>query len=246
MKKSLTVFTALSAIFAALPQSSQANVIITGTRVVYRQSDREVTVKLDNVGNLPALVQVWADRGDEKSSPTKADAPFLITPPISRIDPAKGQAIRLMFTGEKLPADRETVFWLNVLDVPPVPKTADTNYIQLAIRSRIKLFYRPSKLPGNPEEAAKGLKWSLLSQDKGFILRAENSSAYSVSMNYAAIEVGGQQYKTTGGMVLPFASADFPLPGLKTKPAINSNSSVKYETVNDYGGPLELSAIPKI
>lgn len=246
MKKLLTLVSAVTAIVAAVPETSHANVVITGTRVVYRQSDREVTVKLDNVGNQPALVQVWADRGDEKSSPTKADAPFLITPPISRIDPAKGQSIRLIFTGEKLPADRETVFWLNVLDVPPVPKDADTNYIQLAIRSRIKLFYRPSKLPGNPDEAARGLKWSLVSQGKDMVLRAENNSAYSVSMNYAAIEVSGQQYQTAAGMVLPFGSADFVVPGLKGKPAVNSNSTVKYEAVNDYGGPVELSAQPKL
>lgn len=246
MKKFLTLFTAVAAIFAALPQTSLANVVITGTRVVYRQGEREVTVKLDNVGNQPALVQVWADRGDDKSSPTKADAPFLITPPISRIEPAKGQSIRLIFSGEKLPADRESVFWLNVLDVPPAPKNADANFIQMAIRSRIKLFYRPSKLPGTPDEAARGLKWSLLSQGKDYVLRAENSSAYSVSMNYAAIEVGGQQFKSGGGMVLPFASADFVISGLKNKPAINSNSSVKFEAINDYGGPVELSAIPKL
>lgn len=236
MKKRIPLLTAIVAVLFSLPGISQANVVITGTRVIYRQGDREVTVKLDNVGKEPALVQAWVDNGDAKSSPTTATAPFLLTPPIFRIDPAKGQTIRLIFSGEKLPTDRESVFWLNVLDIPPVPKDAESNYVQLAIRSRIKIFYRPSKLPGSPEESARNLRWSLLTQGKEQVLRAQNTSAYFVSMNYAAIEINGKEYRTDGGMIAPQSSADFIIKDIKTKPA--DNTPVKYESVNDYGGPV--------
>ncbi|SCK16976.1 fimbria/pilus periplasmic chaperone [Vogesella sp. LIG4] len=224
------------------PINSQANVVITGTRVIYNQSDREVTVKMDNVGQEPALVQVWADRGAAKSSPTKADAPFLITPPIFRIDPSKGQSIRLIFSGADLPRDRESVFWLNMLDIPPAPSKGQQNYLQMAIQTRIKIFYRPSKLPGSPDEAAEKLNWHIISQGNEQFLRVQNSTPYHVSINFAAIEVNGQEYRTDSGMVPPLGSIDLKIKDLKTKPA--SSSSIKFESINDYGGPIILKAAP--
>lgn len=37
-----------------------------------------------------------------------------------------------------LPVDRESVFWLNVKEIPK--KSAEENVLQIAVRSRIKLF----------------------------------------------------------------------------------------------------------
>lgn len=55
-----------------------------------------------------------------------------------------------MYTGEALPNDRESIFWLNILDISAKPKfenknnlNVNSNYLQLPIHSRIKLFYRP-------------------------------------------------------------------------------------------------------
>ena len=114
-----------------LTQAAAASVIINGTRVVYPGNEREVTVKLDNHGTSPALVQAWLDDGDPKVTPENSDAPFVLTPPISRIEPHKGQTLRLMYTGKPLPQDRESVFWLNVLEVPPTPTDEGAkNYLQ--------------------------------------------------------------------------------------------------------------------
>jgi P pilus assembly chaperone PapD len=81
------------AVFAA--SSSQASVVISGTRIIYTQRDREVTVRLTNDGASPALVQVWLDRGDPKADPTSINVPFMLSPPMFRIDPTKGQSLRI-------------------------------------------------------------------------------------------------------------------------------------------------------
>lgn len=69
-----------------------------------------------------------------------------------------------MYTASSvLPKDRESVFWFNVLEVPPKPDAAtvaNQSLLQLAFRTRIKLFYRPEALKGNPSEAPLALKWS--------------------------------------------------------------------------------------
>lgn len=59
------------------------------------------------------------------------------------MEPKRGQTVKVMYTGATaLPKDRESVYWFNVLEVPPKPKDAqaDKNLLQLAFRTRIKLF----------------------------------------------------------------------------------------------------------
>ncbi|WP_231137347.1 fimbrial biogenesis chaperone [Chromobacterium paludis] len=221
-------------------QPAQANVVITGTRVVYSSDAREVTIKLSNPGPEPALVQAWTDRGNPKSTPDTADAPFVIMPPIFRVDAGKSQTLRMTFTQDALPQDRESLFWLNVLDVPPLPQKTDEahNYLQIAFRSRLKIFYRPVGLPGTPDEAAGKIEWQLVknASGKGYALRGHNGSGYHVSFNQTALLWHGREYKSDGGMINPQASADFELKGLASQP--DGAVVVKFETINDYGAPV--------
>jgi chaperone protein EcpD len=60
-----------------------------------------------------------------------------------------------------VPQDRESVFWLNVLEIPPKP-VGKANHIQLTVRSRLKLFYRPAGLAGSPKAAVAQLRWRLV------------------------------------------------------------------------------------
>jgi chaperone protein EcpD len=222
------------------PVSTSASVIIGGTRVIYPGGVREVTVKLNNVGNDPSLVQVWGDRGDASVSADEADVPFVIVPPIFRIDPANAQALRITYTQEPLPQDRESVFWLNVLDVPPspapsAPGTSEVNLMQVAIRSRIKIFFRPENLPGDPVQAAENLTWRVVpaARGPGYALRGENPSAYAVSFNRVGLAVGDKEFTGDGGMILPRGTTDFPLRDLLAVPS--GAVRVNYQWINDYG-----------
>lgn len=230
----------LAFLFAGVGAPVQANVTITGTRVIYPADEREVIVKLTNAGKQPALVQSWVDSGDPKLTAATATAPFLILPPITRIEPGKGQSLRLSYTQEPLPSDRESVFWLNVLDIPPLPNQADHNYLQIAYRSRIKLFFRPADLPGDLEQAANGLRWSLVHDNQRVSLRARNDSAFYVSCLSATLVGGaGKRWNSEAGMVAPRATRDFPLLNLANAPP--GPLAVHYEWINDYGSatPVE-------
>jgi chaperone protein EcpD len=213
--------------------SASANVVISGTRIVYPASEREITLKLDNVGQEPSLVQAWIDRGDAQSRPDQANAPFLLTPPIARIAAGRSQTLRITYTQEALPTDVESVFWLNVLDVPPSPKNADSNFVQLAYRSRIKVFYRPKQLQGYAEDAPAAVTWKLLSTPAGVVLRGTNPSAFSVSYNKTELVVAGKTYASKGGMILPRGVEDFLLEDLKALPS--GARTLRYEWINDYG-----------
>ncbi len=61
-----------------------------------------------------------------------------------------------------LPQDRESLFYLNVREIPPKPDKP--NVLQLAMQSRIKLFYRPAAIvPETPAQCGK-TNWSFTSR----------------------------------------------------------------------------------
>jgi chaperone protein EcpD len=209
---------------------------ISGTRVIYPATAREVTLELTNKGNTPSLVQVWLDAGDRRIRPGVEAVPFLITPPITRIEAQRGQSLRLSYVGQGLPQDRESVFWLNVLEVPPSAKStqAGQNLVQLAFRSRIKLFYRPEGLAGNIEHSANHLNWRLVRQGEGYALRASNPSLYHVSISNLELQTAeAKSYSNlSGGMVAPGGSFDFPVDRLS---GTVHAKAVTFYWLNDYG-----------
>ena len=47
----------------AFSSSSIADIVISGTRVIYKSDQKSVNVRLENKGNNPLLVQSWLDTG---------------------------------------------------------------------------------------------------------------------------------------------------------------------------------------
>lgn len=228
----------LALAFVAAPQT-QASVVVAGTRVIYHAEDVEQTIKLTNMGKLPALTQVWLDKGDPKASPSSIQVPFTVSPPVARIDPDKGQTLRILYTGEALPQDRESVFWLNVLEVPPKLAASDAgaNRLQMAFRSRIKLFFRPAGLKGSADDAPAQVTWRLVETDNHAALEARNPTPYHVSLSSLELMGGGKTARfEDGGMVNPGETQTFPLSGDVYQGA---GAKVRYHAINDFGGPSD-------
>ncbi|MFC6299258.1 fimbria/pilus periplasmic chaperone [Pseudomonas sp. CCM 7893] len=225
---------------------AMAGVVITGTRLIYLAGQQEMTVKLNNNGSQPVLMQAWVDTGNADSTPTSSKAPFVLSPPLARIDPGKGQSLRLMFTGPALPANQESVFWFNMLEIPPKSQAAaDLNTLQMAFRSRIKIFYRPDALPGTPTEAIGQVQWKVVSASsgQGFALQAYNPSAFHVSLVELKLVAGAQRWLSEEGMVAPGQTRQFALPALKAMPG--AGARVEFSAINDYGALLPTEQLLK-
>lgn len=245
MKKIVNKFACLLLLGAAA--GAQASVVISGTRIVFPSNEREVTVRLSNDGKEPGLVQVWVDDGDPNASPDKIRTPFVLTPPMFRIDPAKGQTVRMLYNGAPLPQDRETLFWFNLLEVAPKPSAdADVNYMQMAFRTRIKVFFRPKALNSAQriEDAFSELRWSLKRDaGGGYAVSLDNPTPYHINLIGLVLAGDGDKplfESEEGGMAEPGKSADFKIKSMQAAPA--GKLTVRYTYLNDYGGPVEKSA----
>lgn len=225
----------ISMIFALLFAShAAASIVITGTRVIYPSNEDEVTVKLSNNGKGPVLIQSWIDDGNADATPDSIKVPFVITPPINRVDAQKGQALRVSFTKEtNLPNDRESLFWLNVLEIPPKGATNKSdNKLQIAFRTRIKLFYRPSSLEGNSTNAAENLRWELNDND----LVAINNSPFYVTL--LGVHSENAKVGDINSMVPPFGRLN-----LKVESGRFLNGKeFTYSYVNDWGAAKKVKS----
>ena len=217
--------------------AANAEIIIHGTRAVYPSDAREITLQVTNTGKSPALVQAWIDEGDAKATPDQSKAPFIITPPITRVEAEKGQFLRItsLPTANALSKTQETLFWLNVLDIPPKPSTknagdAPDNFLQLAIRSRIKFFYRPSGIKEDVALAPEKIQWS----SQGNNLLIKNPTPFHITITTISQEHLGKKVNilSEGIMLVPFSEQKIAL----------KNSNIKdmtFTTINDYGGRVE-------
>lgn len=235
----------LAAAFTFVPEAARAGVVVDGTRVVYMSSKREVSVSMRNVGDRPSLVQIWIDSGDPSVRPGDDTVPFALTPPLFRLDPAKAQTLRLIYTQEPLARDRETVFWLNVLDIPPRTSNGPepSNRLEMAFRHRLKLFFRPSGLPGGADNAAASVTWSIAQRGEDIVLEARNPTPFFVSFTEVQLSGAGRTIVDGPGMLAPFANQQFKLP--KQAAPLAGQTTVQYGFVNDFGAIVRGEAVAR-
>ncbi|WP_019467368.1 fimbrial biogenesis chaperone [Dyella japonica] len=215
--------------------SAYAGITINGTRVVYPADQREVSLSMVNDGKETRLIQAWVDDGNASERPESSKAPFMITPPMARVDPGKGQTLRIMYTGADLPQDRETVFWLNILEIPPKPKAGTDqadNYMQLAVRSRMKLFYRPKDLQGTADGAIDQLSWRIVQEGKGYSAECTNNTPYNVSFSDIIFKGSKpEQSVSKGGMCPAKGKITAPVTG-----SADASNKMIVTVINDFGG----------
>ncbi|MGN2243331.1 molecular chaperone [Frateuria sp. GZRR33] len=236
MKSLLCAVGAALIAFSLGAAPARASVVIAGTRVVFPAANGEVTVRLSNEGEQPALVEAWIDDGDPSSTPDTAKVPFVVTPPLVRMNAGKGQSLRIVYTGQPLPKDRESLFWLNVLEIPPKPSARpgeQQNTLQFAVRSRLKLFFRPAGLEGDLATAARQVTWAVVADGAGYALEAHNASPYHITFSKISLGADGKAYAVQSGMVAPQASLRLPVAGLGHAPP--AGSTVDYTVINDFG-----------
>ena len=150
-KKNIVALCVASSMAFSMPV--MADIVISGTRVIYKSDQKSVSVRLENKGNSHLLVQSWLDTGDDNAEPGSINVPFTATPPVSRIDAKRGQTIKLMYTGSTvLPSDKESVFWFNGLEVPPKPDASKVEHRLNAIILRVSQCIAQSCIAALPSE----------------------------------------------------------------------------------------------
>jgi chaperone protein EcpD len=227
--------TILSIFLSTFGNIAYTAVTIDGTRIIFHSGAKSTNVQLRNGVNQPALVQTWIDNGNEMEIPKGETIPFILNPSLTRIEAQKGQIIRIIPTNvSTLATDRESLFWFNMLDIPPEDEALkDIDKIKFNVRTRIKLFYRPKNLKISPTKAYEELQFKLVNKNE---IEVNNPTPYFITLTN--IDDVNQQtnYLNKAVVLEPFDNKK-----------INLNQDIKnhsfdYSVINDIGTSQKFNA----
>ncbi|HCE8856097.1 TPA: molecular chaperone [Klebsiella michiganensis] len=206
----------------SLLAAESGGITIGGTRLIYKEAKKEVSLSVANSDSAPYLIQSWAEThagGSDK-------APFIVTPPLFRLEANQQSLLRIVKTGSSLPENKESLFWLNVKSIPSGKAISGVNTLQIAIKTRIKLIYRPTSVKGSPGDEAEKLIWRI----NGNKLTVDNKTPFI--MNFQMVKVGTNDVKDAT-YVLPMSTATYSIPK-------GSSGKVSWKLINDYGGTSKI------
>lgn len=212
----------IAGVFACITSNGQAAIALDRTRAIFPGTEKAVGLNISNENKkLPYLAQSWL----EDPHGNKINSPFSVVPPLQRVEPGQKSVIKITSTPEvkTLPQDRESLFYFSVREIPP--RSDKPNVMQVALQTKIKLFYRPEGIV--PEKMT---RWDdqlvLHKTSNGY--RVENPTPYYMTL----IGITGAERQAVARdfiamMIEPKSSADikskiFPTPYVTT--------------INDYGG----------
>lgn len=227
---------------ATYGQPLYASITMTGTRIIYNGSAKSTDVQLKNNDAIPYVVQSWFDNGNMSDGPEKsAQVPFIATPPVFRIQPGDGQIIRIVYTqGKSLPQDRESLVYFNFMQVPPAnigqqdQGAEKQNSLLIMLRNRVKLFYRPSGLAGDPQKMLENLQVTRLNRDNAPAITIKNNQPYYVTI--AGLQLNGMStaLRPEKDMIAPFASETWRFPRVQA----GEPARVRITLINDQGARI--------
>ena len=197
---------------------AEAGVALGATRVIYPAGQKQVQLAVtNNDDNSTYLIQSWV----ENAGGVK-DGRFVVTPPLFAMQGKKENTLRILdATNNQLPQDRESLFWMKVKAIPSMDKSRlSDNTLQLAIISRIKLYYRPAGLALPPDQAAEKLTFRRSAGSLTLI----NPTPYYLTVT----ELNAGTRVLENALVPPLGEARVKLPA-------DAGSEITYKTINDYG-----------
>jgi P pilus assembly chaperone PapD len=203
---------------------AQAGVIVGGTRVIYDGSKHETSLSVSNPDKSPYLIQAWVDNdGPSGENKSTIKPPFIVTPPLFRLEAGGENMLRIIRSGGNIPADKESVYWMDVKSIPASHK-GDKNVLQISIKTRIKPFYRPEGVKAPNEESYRTVRFNR----SGAQLQVSNPTPNYLT--FYSLKVGSTSLNTDKIMVPPKGTATYALPSTAT------GSQVSWQAINDFGG----------
>jgi len=229
LSRPLTIVCSSLLLCASMP-SAYAALTISHTRIVHESAKRSASVIVANPSKTAYAAQAWVNT--EADDATTA-VPLIASPGLFRLDPGNEQTVQINALPNDLPQDRESLFYFNLQEIPQANADTQQNVLNIALRTRIKLLYRPSHLKGRPEDWLKDLAWSVqLIAGKPHLV-VDNPSPYHFTFNRLVISgAGASETITAHDMALPLSRQAYALERVSATKGLQ----VDFSTINDYSG----------
>ncbi|HAV1394269.1 TPA: molecular chaperone [Enterobacter hormaechei subsp. steigerwaltii] len=196
------------------------------TRVIFPSENESTSFRAVNSTKENVwLLKAWVS---EFESTNTDNIPFFISPPLIRINENESTQFRINKLPEAnhLPKDKESIFHVNVMAVPPSRDTKDNaGYVELSVVHQIKLFYRPKSIDNKKDIEGVHKKIKVIRDKEG--VRIKNPTPYYASLGNVLLndkEVRGE----TSNTIAPFSDLVIP--------SKDNVKSITFQLINDFGG----------
>ncbi|PSU95243.1 fimbrial chaperone protein [Photobacterium leiognathi subsp. mandapamensis] len=218
------IMMALLLALCTFSQSASAAFVLNGTRYIYDEGRKNISIEITNQSKETYGGQVWI----QNISQPKDDVAFVPMPSFFKVDGKQTQVVRIMKITDKLPQNKESIFWLNVQEIPPINKD-ENNVMVVAVNTQVKLIYRPTSIIKGRDNAESKLRLKKV----GNSYELNNPTPYyfavtNIKVNGKAVKLS-QSLSNELGMIKPQSSI------LLKGVTLTSSSKVTVEAVNDYG-----------
>lgn len=194
---------------------------LNATRVIFDSEESSSKIKANNYTDKKWLLRAWVS---SYGFSDKVDS-FIITPPLYRIEAGESIQLKIDKLKDNFPQDRESIFHINVMAIPPIPKKGkEEGLVQFALNNRIKLIYRPHNINDTDKvsSAYKNLKVEKVKSE----VKISNPTPYYITLDDVKIN-GGRVSSVKDFMIGPFSSLNIPERNILR---------LSYTTINDNGG----------
>ncbi|MDB9568937.1 fimbria/pilus periplasmic chaperone [Providencia rettgeri] len=209
---------------------SEAAVSLDRTRIIFDGENKSISLNINNNNKqLPYLAQGWIENEESK----KITSPLIVLPPVQRLEPGKSSQMKIEALPDikNLPQDRESLFYFNMREIPP--KSDKPNTLQIALQTKIKLFYRPEAIA--PQQNSAPWQEKLLLEKKGNLVFIKNPTPYYVTIINAGAHENTNAKEFNPIMIAPFSENNIGM----TKEQLGNTPVITY--INDYGGRPKLT-----
>lgn len=112
-------FIVLLTLFTSLNVQAAGGIALGATRVIYPSAAKQTSLAISNSDTQERyLVNSWIENSAGQKEKT-----FIVTPPLFVSEPKSENTLRIIYAGQPLPGDRESLFWMNVKAIPSVDKS---------------------------------------------------------------------------------------------------------------------------
>lgn len=216
---------------------ANASMVLDKTRIIFPQGTVTEGLTMMNMNNYPSFVQAWIDKGDVNNFKQDSSSPFIIIPPIFNLGSQEIKSVKIIYDGRPLPTDRESLYWVNIYEVPAIKSgLTEKQYLLMSIKMQIKLIYRPETLKNGVDNARKAVDCSILN-DHGYSLSCKNNSGYYISYNNIFVNLNNKNYTASASldlMIPPFSESQFSL-NPTTISFVKNNGNITFIAINDKG-----------
>lgn len=218
----------LGMLCVCLSSNAFASFKLNRTRVINSsESGQEFVIQNKNATLYGG--QVWLD---SDASNANKGVHFVAHPQLFKLDVGAKQVVRLFQTNTPLPQDRESLFWINVQEIPPKDKSGKSALV-MSFRTRIKLIHRPDSILQQRVDAEKQITWSIQGQQ----VTLYNPTPYYLAVS--RINVNGVDIKIEKKKALtPFSQQQ-----LTTLPVLNIKQ-MSVAAIDDYGATVSYDIKP--